>query len=134
MIEKRNALSETAKRAGWVGCNLLINEIPELGKIYYIQNKKIVEKSEVIKKWEKTIALRVGNVESRGWIFEVLKCIDKTGKQEFALEDIYFFTRYLQIKYPENNSVQAKIRQQFQILRDKELIEFLGRGYFRRVI
>ncbi|MCB9805227.1 hypothetical protein H6769_06535 [Candidatus Peribacteria bacterium] len=38
MIEKRKPLSSTARRAGWTGCNILLNLIPESGKIYYIQN------------------------------------------------------------------------------------------------
>lgn len=38
IIEKRKPLSSTARRAGWTGCNILLNLIPESGKIYYIQN------------------------------------------------------------------------------------------------
>jgi len=37
----------------------------------------------------------------------------------------------LQAKHPENHNVKAKIRQQLQYLRDKGVIEFLGRGHYR---
>ena len=39
IIEKRKPLSPNARRAGWVGCNILLEEIPESGKIFYIKNK-----------------------------------------------------------------------------------------------
>lgn len=38
MIEKRKPLSSTAKRAGWGGCNILIKDIPEEGKIFLVKN------------------------------------------------------------------------------------------------
>jgi len=33
--------------------------------------------------------------------------------------------------HPENRHVRDKIRQQLQVLRDKGLVEFLGRGEYR---
>ena len=39
----------------------------------------------------------------------------------------------LQAKYPLNRNVRAKIRQQLQILRDKGLVRFVGRGRYRAV-
>ncbi len=33
VIEKRNPLSSQARRAGWVGCNILLSQIPDDGKI-----------------------------------------------------------------------------------------------------
>jgi len=40
----------------------------------------------------------------------------------------------LQAKHPENHNVKAKARsvQQLQFLRDKGVIEFLGRGHYRK--
>lgn len=35
VIEKRKPLAETARRAGWVGCNILLNSVPESGKVYF---------------------------------------------------------------------------------------------------
>ena len=36
IIEKRKPLSENARRAGWVGCNILYNQLPYSAKIFYI--------------------------------------------------------------------------------------------------
>jgi type II restriction enzyme len=35
--------------------------------------------------------------------------------------------------HPENRHVRDKLRQQLQVLRDLGLIEFLGRGRYRRL-
>ena len=53
--------------------------------------------------------------------------------QEFALSDMYRFENMLSLKHPENNNVQAKIRQQLQLLRDKGFIEFLGNGKYKKL-
>ena len=34
---------------------------------------------------------------------------------------------------PQNHNVEAKIRQQLQILRDLGFIEFLGKGQYRKI-
>jgi hypothetical protein len=33
IIERRNPLSSDARRAGWEGCNILIDKVPEQGRI-----------------------------------------------------------------------------------------------------
>ena len=37
------------------------------------------------------------------------------------------------ITYPNNNFIKDKIRQQLQILRDKGLIDFVGRGNYKKI-
>ena len=38
IVEQRKPLSENAKRAGWVGCNILLGEIPIQGRIPIVEN------------------------------------------------------------------------------------------------
>ena len=45
-------------------------------------------------------------------------------------QDLYNFENYLKIKHPENNNIQAKIRQQLQELRDKGYLKFTNRGNY----
>ena len=52
-------------------------------------------------------------------------------KKEFSLDDVYGFEAYLQAKHPENHNVKTKIRQQLQFLRDKNVIDFVGRGQYK---
>jgi type II restriction enzyme len=46
---------------------------------------------------------------------------------------MYQFENKLKIKHPNNNFIKDKIRQQLQVLRDKGLIEFVGRGKYKKV-
>gem|GEM_PF-3007954 len=52
-------------------------------------------------------------------------------KDEFVLEDIYNYNQALKIKYPNNNFINEKIRQQMQFLRDNGYIEFIGKGHYK---
>jgi len=132
IIEKRKPLSPTARRAGWVGCNILLETIPESGKIFYIRDGKEESKNKILDDWNKTIFLKESiNIQSKGWLLDIIKCIDKLNKNNFNLSDIYQFEKYLKLKHPENNNIQAKIRQQLQFLRDKEYLKFVSRGKYR---
>lgn len=44
------------------------------------------------------------------------------------------FADKLKIQHPENQNIEAKIRQQMQFLRDKGMIEFLERGHYRKLL
>ncbi len=131
IIEKRNPLAQTAKRAGWVGCNILLNKIPESGKIFYVKNGEIETRENVLKNWKRTLFLREKPVKFKGWTLEVMKCLDRLGKQEFLLDEVYAFDQLLAALYPENKHIKDKIRQQLQILRDNDYLEFIGRGRYR---
>jgi type II restriction enzyme len=65
------------------------------------------------------------------WVIEVLRCIDKLEKNEFKLDEIYSFEKFLSQKHPNNKHVKDKIRQQLQFLRDKGYLEFVRRGIYR---
>ncbi len=60
-------------------------------------------------------------------------CVDSIQKDSFALEDVYKFEAKLKLKYPSNNFIKDKIRQQLQQLRDKGIIEFVGRGNYKKI-
>jgi type II restriction enzyme len=132
IIEKRKPLSGGAKRAGWIGCNILLQSIPHSGKIFYIKNGKPESKEDILKNWNKTLFLRESkNANLRGWILDVMNCIDKLNKKDFTLDEIYNFENILNKKHSENKHVKDKIRQQLQFLRDKGYLEFLDRGSYR---
>lgn len=132
IIEKRKPLSHHARRAGWVGCNILLSDIPESGKIFYVKNKRIENRDIILENWQKTLFLRESrDVKLRGWILDIMNCIDRLNKKDFSLDEIYSFEEFLRRKHPENKHVKDKIRQQLQLLRDKGFIEFLGNGNYR---
>jgi len=55
-----------------------------------------------------------------------MKCIEDLHKEEFTLEEMYGFEKILKQKYPNNNFIKDKIRQQLQFLRDKSYLEFIS--------
>ncbi len=134
IIEKRKPLTQTSKRAGWTGCNILINEIPIQGKIPIILNSRTLDINEVVRRTNRAKSLEKNNIELRGWLMDILSCINRIPDSEFNLRDIYFFEKMLSFKYPNNNNIKAKIRQQLQFLRDKGYVEFLGRGKYRKIL
>ncbi len=131
IIEKRKPLSSKARRAGWVGCNILLETIPKSGKIFYIKDSQVQNKNKIVDSWNKTIFLKENkNLDARGWLLDIIKCIEKMDKNDFLLSEIYQFEDYLKLKHPNNNNIQAKIRQQLQILRDKNFLKFTERGKY----
>lgn len=132
IIEMRNPLSHKARRAGWIGCNINITNVPDAGRIGIIINKTPKEPRQVADEYYKASLLKTDNIENRGWLLDVLRCIERL-PVEFALRDVYTFTEFLSVLHPNNNNVKAKIRQQMQILRDKGLISFTSIGVYRKV-
>lgn len=134
IIEKRKPLSQSAKRAGWVGCNILVNKIPTQGKIFIILNGKICDKDDIVNHVNISNRLITKDIKSRGWLMEILNCINLIPTVDFNLTDMYDFEDCLHKKFLNNNNIRAKIRQQLQILRDRKIIEFITRGKYRKII
>lgn len=131
IIEKRKPLADTARRAGWVGCNLLLNEIPSSGKIFVIQNTIVHPKNEVLNNWKKMLFLKDENTQTKGWLLDMVSIIESMKKPIFSLNDLYAFETKLAQKHSNNRHIKAKIRQQLQILRDKNYLEFVGNGVYK---
>jgi len=70
-------------------------------------------------------------VEKRGWTLDVLQVVQALGKMDFTLVDVYAHNAALAKLHPKNAHVRDKIRQQLQVLRDLDLLEFLGGGSYR---
>ena len=80
---------------------------------------------------EPNTILKDERTEARGWLIEVMRCVEAIGNVEFSLDDVYAFEAHLSALYPENRHVRQKIRQQLQVLRDHGYLDFLSRGYYR---
>ncbi len=131
IIENRKPLSESARRAGWIGCNIAVDNIPDFGKIYYIQSGVAKNKKDVLNNWRRTSFIKnTQTIEAKGWLLDILFCVEKIKKKEFTLEEMYRYEPFLRSRHPANNNIQAKIRQQLQFLRDKNIIDFVGGGIY----
>lgn len=130
IIQKRKPLAATARRAGWVGSNILLNLVPESGRIMVLRDGVPESRESVLSKWQQTLFLRSTSIEARGWLIEVMKAVEAIRRPEFDLNDVYAFEAQLSALYPGNNNVRPKIRQQLQVLRDNGYLEFLGGGRY----
>ncbi len=134
VIEKRKPLAATARRAGWVGCNILLDQIPEQGRIQIIAGGDVKKRDEIVEKVARSVRLMVRDIQARGWLLDVLNCINQIRGDVFSLADVYAFEGLLGQKHPQNHNIRPKIRQQLQLLRDRGFIEFMGDGLYKKVV
>jgi len=131
VIEKRKPLSPNARRAGWIGCNILLNEIPSDGKITVISAGVPLNKEQVRSEFSRVKDLLKVPPSLRGWTLDVLSVIRRLGRQDFSLKEVYEFESELKSLHPRNENIRPKIRQQLQVLRDLGMIKFAGQGLYR---
>jgi type II restriction enzyme len=133
-IQKRNPLGPTARRAGWIGCNILLFNIANSGKIKIIDNGNIIDAQIVRRRYNQVRPLSKISSTLRGWALDIYRIVDKLKSPIFELGDIYAFEEDLKDIYPQNKNIRPKIRQQLQVLRDLGLIAFAGKGIYSKII
>ena len=129
-IEKRKPLGPNARRAGWVGCNILLTAIASEGKLPLIQDGAVISPLDVRTSYQKVMPLANMNVSLRGWALDVFACISRLQKRSFTLTEIYQFEEHLASIHPENRNIRPKIRQQLQVLRDANILKFVALGKY----
>jgi type II restriction enzyme len=130
-LECRKPLGPHARRAGWVGCNILMDRIPPDAKIPIVTNGQATNQSAVRQQYGRLRPLGDLAMEKRGWTLDVLRVVRAIGKKEFSLLEVYASEDSLGQLHPRNRHLRDKIRQQLQVLRDIGLLEFLGQGNYR---
>ncbi len=131
LIERRKPLSERARRRGWIGSNILLGSLPSDARIPILEDGHEIPKATVRDLWNRFLFLREQSVYSRGWLADVLACVRQLSKETFTLADVYAFETRLAKLHPKNRHIRPKIRQQLQVLRDYDIVEFLGKGIYR---
>jgi len=107
-IEKRNPLADTARRAGWVGCNILLDVVPPEGRIAIISSGNVIPKPVVRKSFSQVAPLADFSVRMRGWTLDVLTVLRSLRKSEFTIDDAYSFETVLSHRHSENRHVKPK--------------------------
>jgi len=130
-IIQRKPLSPTARRAGWIGCNIALNRIPIEAHIALVTERQITSEKEVREKFKKVKPLKEISAAQRGWTLDVLNIVRRLGKPEFTNEEVYAFTRELEKLHPDNRHVRDKIRQQLQVLRDAGFLIHVSRSEWK---
>jgi type II restriction enzyme len=125
-------LSDTAVRKGWIGCNILLGNIPEPGIIRVIENETALPKAHVRSVWDRMLFLKEDRTaEARTWTVETLRLIDRLPRTEFSLAELYRAEPELKKLFPRNGHIKAKLRQQAQRLRDTGYLKSAGKGVYR---
>ena len=130
-LEKRKPLGPNADRANWVGCNILLSAIASTGRLNIVTNGTSSDPKSVRDWYRRVMPLESIPLTKRGWALDVLRLVQTLNKREFTINDAYMFEPEMAGLYPNNHNVQAKIRQQLQVLRDSGLLEFVSRGRYR---
>lgn len=131
-IVARAPLSEKARRAKAMLCNIVLNKIAPAGIVPVVERAAPLPPELVRERYREAQSFRAISAQERGWTLDVLRIVQ--GLPElFSLADVYAFEHELAHLYPLNKHVKDKIRQQLQVLRDLGYIEFLGRGKYRRI-
>ncbi len=132
-VERRKPLTPTARRAGWVGCNIVLDRIPMGARIPIVQDGRARPATAVREAYRQLRPLETLRVAKRGWTLDVLQVVQSLGKSEFELAEVYAREGELAKLHLQNVHIHEKIRQQLQVLRDLGRLEFLGYGKYRLV-
>lgn len=130
VIMARPPLGPTARRAGWVGCKILLHDVPTSGRISLLRNQVVEDPRHVRAQWARVTFVRERGAEGRGWLVATMRCIDTLATARFTLSDLYRMAPHLRNIFPNNHNIEAKIRQQLQILRERGYLRFLGQGHY----
>lgn len=106
-----------------IGCNSVINPGSVIAKdavVYPLSSVK-----GFVPCYHEPMSTWYDNIE------DIVK--NKITKEYFTLEDVYSYKDELKGKYPDNNFIKDKIRQQLQKLRDAGVIAFLERGKYQKL-
>ncbi|MGO9777338.1 MAG: DpnI domain-containing protein [Terracidiphilus sp.] len=125
VLVERKPLSSTARRAGWVGCNIRLDQIAQDARIRVVGDGRQCEPRLVRSAFRQFDGLKEIPPSARGWTTLTLRMIRGLNLQEFSLSEVYALEHSFAAVYPENYNIRAKMRQQLQVLRDL--------GYFTAV-
>src|SRR5580704_10637072 len=68
IIRERPPLAPTARRAGWVGSNILLRDVPEAGKVWLVKGGEALGRDAVLAQRRSTLFLREAGAAARGWL------------------------------------------------------------------
>ena len=90
--------------------------------------EELADAYKILENYVKTLpSVWTDDVHSR-----VHALVGELGSSEFTLEDFNIrFEQELASLHPKNRHIRPKIRQQLQVLRDRNVLEFLGHGHYR---
>jgi type II restriction enzyme len=131
VVQERRPLSVSARRAGWIGCNIRLDLIAPDAYVEVVHEGRLNPPEWVRERFQRSGKLKQIEPESRGWATLALRIIRSLNQETFSLDSLYAKEHVLQSVYPKNKNIRPKLRQQLQVLRDLGYLEFKGGGTYR---
>lgn len=132
IVARQSPLSGSARRHGWLGCYFDLSQVPPTGRLQIIRAGVPSPPEQVQAAWRSFDFLGRMAPIRRGWLADVLACVETLPDVTFALDDVYRFEDRLRGSHPGNRNIRPKIRQQLQVLVREGLIERVEPGIYRR--
>ena len=124
----RNRLSSAAKRSGWQGSKILLGQLSEDARVDVVSKGASRDPSEARDRCVESICLHAELTDRIAWRLDVRTscyacptalCTNGMSVYDFTLQEFnQRFLGELKLRYPRTRNVEAKIRQQLQVLRD----------------
>lgn len=130
-VRSRTPLSSSARRAGWQACMIDLTHLPGLARVPIVHDGQLVPWHRVTSAWARFNFMMSIRPDSRGWIQDVLACVQELGTPSFRLADVYRYESKLAALHPTNRNVRPKIRQQLQVLVAQGLLRRLVPGVYQ---
>lgn len=130
-VVPRRPLAASARRAGWQGCIIDLGLVPPWGRVPIVSERSPRPWREVTAAWAKFAFMVPIREERRGWLRDVLACLQRLPPRPFTLDEAYAFEGDLGALHPENRNLRPKIRQQLQLLVARGILERVRPGLYR---
>ena len=127
-IEPRKPLAASARRAGWIGCNIVLPAIAIQGQIPIVNDGMMCAKQAPREAFARLERLSSLTPKNRSWAATILNLLQRLPHRQFSLVDMYRFEAELQLLFPKNGNIKPKIRQQLQIFKGRRAYKVLRRG------
>jgi type II restriction enzyme len=112
---------------------LRLDLMPQVARIVIIKDSKIAARNEVLRLWSASQKVLTLSARKRGWLADLVRRVERVDPI-FSIDDIYHFKTELGRAHIDNHNIEAKIRQQLQVLRDLGMVEFIRPGIYRRLL
>jgi type II restriction enzyme len=132
IVARQSPLSASAQRHGWLGCYIDLSQIPSTARLQIVRAGVVSPPESIQAAWQSFRFAVDMTPAKRGWLADVLSCVETLSDRTFDLDDVYRFEGRLGGLHPANRNVRPKIRQQLQILVGVGLIERVEPGKYRR--
>jgi type II restriction enzyme len=132
-IEARKPLGPCARRAGWIGCFIVLDNIPADARIHLVKNGDVVPAHSVRRSFARLKPIESVPVAARGWLLDVLRVVRSLRRNQFTNSDVYAFLPDLARIHPGNRHIKDKIRQQLQFLRDRGFLAQVEPGVWELI-